>query len=56
MVTAENVTAIGMTMGTDPGQKTDPKTGQIQAIINLTNVMQLIALILIDIRDGKKAA
>jgi hypothetical protein len=55
MVTAEQVVAIGIGRGTDPGQKTDPKTAQLQAIINLTDVLKLIAIVLIDIRDGKKA-
>ncbi len=54
MVTAEQVRSIGTTPGTDPGSKRDPQTSQTQAIVNLTNVMQLIALILIEIRDGKK--
>jgi hypothetical protein len=56
MVTAEAVLAVGQTPGTDPSIKRDPQTSQLQAIINLTQVMQLIALVLIDIRDGKRAS
>jgi hypothetical protein len=55
MVTAEHVATIGVGRGTDPGQKTDPQTAQLQAIINLTDVLKTIAMVLIDIRDGKKA-
>jgi hypothetical protein len=56
MVTAEDLAAIGTGRGTDPGQKTNPETARLQAIINLTDVMKLIGIVLIDIRDGKKAA
>ena len=55
MVTADYVAAIGNAPGTNPGQKTDPNTAQLQAIINLTDVLKLVAIVLIDIRDGKKA-
>jgi hypothetical protein len=54
MITAESVAAIGTALGTDPSVKKDPQTQQLQATINLTSVLQCIALVLIDIRDGKK--
>ena len=56
MITAEHIAVIGVGMGTDPGMKTSPDVAKLQAIVNLTEVMKSIALILIDIRDGKKAA
>lgn len=55
MVTAENVKAIGTSQATDPTQKNNPELALRQTIVNLTDVMKAIALILIDIRDGKKA-
>jgi hypothetical protein len=54
MITEKQVLAIGFSAGTDPSIKKDPPTQQLQATVNLTNVLQCIALILIDIRDGKK--
>jgi hypothetical protein len=54
MVTAETVAAIGTMLGTDPGMKNNQETARLQAIINLTDVLKLIAMVLIDIRDGKK--
>jgi hypothetical protein len=54
MVTAETVLAVGQAPGTNPSIKSDPHTQQLQAISNLTTVMQLIALVLIEIRDGRK--
>lgn len=56
MVTVNEVLAIGTTQATDPGQKSNPDVARLQAIGNLTDVMKLIAIVLIDIRDGKKAA
>lgn len=56
MITADTVTAIGTQMGTDPGLKNNQETARLQAIINLTDVLKLIAIILIDIRDGKRAS
>jgi hypothetical protein len=55
MITAERVLAIGTDMATDPGRKNNPELSRLQAIINLTSVMQMIAVVLIDIRDGNKA-
>jgi hypothetical protein len=54
MVTEKEVTAIGTGLA-DPSAKLNPDLSRAQAVVNLTNVMQLIALILIDIRDGNKA-
>ncbi len=54
MVTEKDVLAVG-TGAADPSAKLNPDLARAQAIVNLTNVMQQIALILIDIRDGKKA-
>lgn len=56
MVTAQDVAAIGTGIGTDPGQKTNSDVARLQAIVNLTDVLKLVAIILIDIRDGKKAS
>ena len=53
-ITAEQVTAIGTAPGTDTGQKNNPEVAQLQALVNLTDVMKTIAIILIDIRDGRK--
>ena len=55
MVTAEHVEALGRQQGSDPTTKA-PEAARTQALINITNVLQLIALVLIDIRDGKKSA
>jgi hypothetical protein len=51
MVTVDDILSIGSTPGTNPGEKKDPVTGQTQAIINLTDVLKLVA-----IRDGKRAS
>jgi len=54
MVTAEHVATIGV--GRVQIQTKDrPTDAQLQAIINLTDVLTTIAMVLIDIRDGKKA-
>jgi hypothetical protein len=55
MVNAENVLAIGTSPTTDPSTKSNPDLALRQTVINLTDVMKAIALVLIDIRDGKKA-
>lgn len=55
VITAEKVAMIGTTAADDPGRKVNPEQAKLQAIINLTGVLQAIAIILIDIRDGKKA-
>ena len=55
MITADHVAAIGSLMGTDPGSKKDPQTAQLQALVNLTEAIKAVALVLIDIRDGRKS-
>jgi hypothetical protein len=54
MVTKESVLAVGQDAASNPAIKKDPHTAQLQSIANLTTVMQLIAMVLIEIRDGKK--
>jgi hypothetical protein len=39
----------------NPSGKSNPSMGQLQAITNLTDVLKLIAIVLIDIRDGKES-
>jgi hypothetical protein len=50
----EQVLAIGTTPGSDPGSKVNPDVAKTQAIINVSEVLKVIALILIEIRDGKR--
>jgi hypothetical protein len=54
MITREQIASIGTGPGTNPGDKTG-ESASAQAIVNLTDVMKLIAMILLEIRDGKKA-
>jgi hypothetical protein len=49
----EQVLAVGTGMA-DPGAKTNPDVAKTQAIINVGEVLKIIAIILIEIRDGKR--
>jgi hypothetical protein len=55
MITVEYVESIGTTRGTDPGQKTNPETARLQAIINLTDAVKAVAIVLIEIRDANNS-
>ena len=53
LIRAEQVLAIG-TQAADPGAKLNPDVAKTKAIINVAEVLKVIALILIEIRDGKR--
>ena len=53
LVSREQVFAIG-TGAADPGAKVNPDLAKTQAIVNVTEVLKVIALLLIDIRDERE--
>ena len=53
MITSEQIAKIGSGYG-DPSTKKEPQNAQLQALVNLTDAVKAIALVLVDIRDGKK--
>jgi hypothetical protein len=53
VTTAQDITRIG-TGYTDPSSKPDAHVQQLQAMVNVTDALKAIALVLADIRDGKK--
>lgn len=55
IVTAAHVEKIGTLPGTDPNVKNNPDLQHLQAFVNLTDVLKLMTMVLIDIRDGRKA-
>ena len=60
MITAEDVLAVGEGFGPDTAKENVEKNIEMQnlqqAIIYLAEAVKMVALVLIDIRDGKKAA
>ena len=54
MVTAQQIAEVGTSASTNPGNK-NSEAAKLQAVINLTDVLKLIGIVLIDIRDGKKS-